>query len=152
MIRLPTRSTRTDTLFPYTTRFRSDVAACDAGRGLGPKRQFVAALVREGVHLLGHDVRGIAQRPAEDLAELENRRRHLVETVALRYVAGGLHDAAMGAHRPWQNIVRAADRLPSRPPKLVSIMRPTPALALPPAPLGRRPPLRAGARTSPTDK
>src|SRR3546814_4056271 len=127
MIRLPTRSTRTDTLFPYTTRFRSDVAACDAGRVLGPKRQFVAALVREGVHLLGHDVRSVAQRPAEDLAELEDRRRHLVETVALRPVAGGLHDAAMGAPRPWQKIVRAADRLQSRHLKLVHIMGAHPA-------------------------
>src|SRR3546814_16875157 len=136
MIRLPTRSTRTDTLFPYTTRFRSDVAACDAGRVLGPKRQFVAALVREGVHLLGHDVRSVAQRPAEDLAELEDRRRHLVETVALRHVAGGLHDAAMGAHRHWHKTVRAADRLQSRPLKLVSRLGATPAAVLPPGPSG----------------
>src|SRR3546814_18505160 len=33
MIRLPPRSTRTDTLFPYTTRFRSAAAAhCRRGR------------------------------------------------------------------------------------------------------------------------
>src|SRR3546814_4068551 len=33
MIRLPPRSTRTDTLFPYTTLFRSvDIARDDAGR------------------------------------------------------------------------------------------------------------------------
>src|SRR3546814_12464796 len=30
MIRRPPRSTRTDTLFPYTTLFRSDMAAVDA--------------------------------------------------------------------------------------------------------------------------
>src|SRR3546814_16826096 len=36
MIRRPTRSTRTDTLFPYTTLFRSGVAAAEAlhARGL----------------------------------------------------------------------------------------------------------------------
>src|SRR3546814_19759106 len=34
MIRRPPRSTRTDTLFPYTTLFRSDVG--DAGRRLHP--------------------------------------------------------------------------------------------------------------------
>src|SRR3546814_455429 len=33
MIRRPTRSTRTDTLFPYTTLFRSDVAVRQGGRG-----------------------------------------------------------------------------------------------------------------------
>src|SRR3546814_18686382 len=33
MIRRPPRSTRTDTLFPYTTLFRSHDAAAGAGRG-----------------------------------------------------------------------------------------------------------------------
>src|SRR3546814_16274197 len=37
MIRRPPRSTRTDTLFPYTTLFRSP-AARDAGRFGGPDR------------------------------------------------------------------------------------------------------------------
>src|SRR3546814_19637839 len=32
MIRRPPRSTRTDTLFPYTTRFRSQADAVDQGR------------------------------------------------------------------------------------------------------------------------
>src|SRR3546814_11554944 len=32
MIRRPPRSTRTDTLFPYTTRFRSDQRVGDTGR------------------------------------------------------------------------------------------------------------------------
>src|SRR3546814_15713744 len=34
MIRRPPRSTRTDTLFPYTTLFRSDRPACAAGHAL----------------------------------------------------------------------------------------------------------------------
>src|SRR3546814_14181441 len=33
MIRRPPRSTRTDTLFPYTTLFRSDIAIDPAGNG-----------------------------------------------------------------------------------------------------------------------
>src|SRR3546814_11114108 len=33
MIRRPPRSTRTDTLFPYTTLFRSSCAPCDRQRG-----------------------------------------------------------------------------------------------------------------------
>src|SRR3546814_5525435 len=40
MIRRPTRSTRTDTLFPYTTLFRSVDAGLGLGQpGEGPKRQ-----------------------------------------------------------------------------------------------------------------
>src|SRR3546814_3733536 len=37
MIRRPPRSTRTDTLFPYTTLFRSRPAAGAAGRGAVPE-------------------------------------------------------------------------------------------------------------------
>src|SRR3546814_11878599 len=33
MIRRPPRSTRTDTLFPYTTLFRSNAPSCSANRG-----------------------------------------------------------------------------------------------------------------------
>src|SRR3546814_16140695 len=40
MIRRPPRSTRTDTLFPYTTLFRSRVARCDRPRL--PDRRIVA--------------------------------------------------------------------------------------------------------------
>src|SRR3546814_19000501 len=35
MIRRPPRSTRTDTLFPYTTRFRSTVRQCIGGKEPG---------------------------------------------------------------------------------------------------------------------
>src|SRR3546814_5266042 len=35
MIRRPPRSTRTDTLFPYTTLFRSDALGVDAATGIG---------------------------------------------------------------------------------------------------------------------
>src|SRR3546814_6494770 len=48
MIRLPPRSTRTDTLFPYTTLFRSDAdrnAQSDVPVGIGPV-----------LHLLRHQV------------------------------------------------------------------------------------------------
>src|SRR3546814_9720418 len=40
MIRRPPRSTRTDTLFPYTTLFRSDVHANLARTAEGAKNQF----------------------------------------------------------------------------------------------------------------
>src|SRR3546814_17773294 len=41
-IRLPPRSTRTDTLFPYTTLFRSDVAPAFLARPLEPDQGSVA--------------------------------------------------------------------------------------------------------------
>src|SRR3546814_4959223 len=40
MIRRPPRSTRTDTLFPYTTLFRSACAVPDPGRTGAPYRQY----------------------------------------------------------------------------------------------------------------
>src|SRR3546814_2093189 len=39
MIRRPPRSTRTDTLFPYTTLFRSDVDQCERGAALTDRLQ-----------------------------------------------------------------------------------------------------------------
>ncbi len=42
-----------------------------------PQRHLFAAPVGEGVHLLGDDIRGLANRAGEDLGELENRRRDL---------------------------------------------------------------------------
>src|SRR3546814_10689891 len=50
MIRRPPRSTRTDTLFPYTTLFRSLVALVrEVGRSDDPvvRQQVVSAVVRE---------------------------------------------------------------------------------------------------------
>src|SRR3546814_2577998 len=46
MIRRPPRSTRTDTLFPYTTLFRSPVARGPGGGGGRPRQQ---ACIRAGV-------------------------------------------------------------------------------------------------------
>src|SRR3546814_1718449 len=44
MIRRPPRSTRTDTLFPYTTLFRSEPAAQHRARRLGEQVEHVALL------------------------------------------------------------------------------------------------------------
>src|SRR3546814_6548203 len=52
MIRRPPRSTRTDTLFPYTTLFRSDVEA-DVGEGGGD--HLLAAVVTVLAHLGDQD-------------------------------------------------------------------------------------------------
>src|SRR3546814_8067913 len=69
MIRRPPRSTRTDTLFPYTTLFRSkivaeagrrDDAACRTGKE-GVDRQLPHGGRRHGAAIRLHD-----QRPAPD--------------------------------------------------------------------------------------
>src|SRR3546814_16373400 len=62
MIRLPPRSTRTDTLFPYTTRFRSiaafdkaDLWAVAVPQRLGGRGVSATALVRMGAELAKGD-------------------------------------------------------------------------------------------------
>src|SRR3546814_7301592 len=47
MIRRPPRSTRTDTLFPYTTLFRSGLIGADL-HGLRPRREQAKTLILQG--------------------------------------------------------------------------------------------------------
>src|SRR3546814_2790387 len=78
IVRRPPRSTRTDTLFPYTTRFRSDAAAADAAplrkcarhRALaeGPAASIMGVLCRAGR-------RPLSRAPAA--LHAEGRRRGL---------------------------------------------------------------------------
>src|SRR3546814_10273797 len=98
MIRLPPRSTRTDTLFPYTTLFRS---AQQAGREQGEQgtTETLVALVDEtvvGLFLLGlltralgcSQVAGITGRPAHDQTSSRrasgSRLRMIFSTVSRR--------------------------------------------------------------------
>src|SRR3546814_3465622 len=48
MIRRPPRSTRTDTLFPYTTLFRSGMKVGVLGRRIGNARQVADAVIEAG--------------------------------------------------------------------------------------------------------
>src|SRR3546814_8091053 len=75
MIRRPPRSTRTDTLFPYTTLFRS---ARDECRAAGPQRAFdrlcdrfrhaaVAGLRRRRILLRSHPARAMVARARDRL-------------------------------------------------------------------------------------
>src|SRR3546814_10609728 len=59
MIRRPPRSTRTDTLFPYTTLFRSRAASA---AGDGPARVRIVGTVDQGSHA---EAERAALRPAE---------------------------------------------------------------------------------------
>src|SRR3546814_16637375 len=61
MIRRPPRSTRTDTLFPYTTLFRSAV---------GPEHRRCQAIVCGGIHCTS-----LVQRSEEHTSELQSLMR-----------------------------------------------------------------------------
>src|SRR3546814_3354637 len=65
MIRRPPRSTRTDTLFPYTTLFRSQAASGRDARGSGARRAYAA---RRG-NRRGQDARGLSAEPCRSRCE-----------------------------------------------------------------------------------
>ena len=85
-----------------------------ARRTLRAQGDAVSAAVLERIHLLGHDVGGIAQGTREDLRELEDRRRYLGEPVARGNLAGRLLHVAVAQHFPGQDVAGAADRLQGR--------------------------------------
>src|SRR3546814_14734438 len=93
MIRRPPRSTRTDTLFPYTTLFRSQTSGVDEtlesvirllrdelpARGFDPMRDVqVAASMRRGdvgIHALNTAIKGALNPSADDRFTVELRKR-----------------------------------------------------------------------------
>src|SRR3546814_448996 len=79
MIRRPPRSTRTDTLFPYTTLFRSRV---DAVGGLQQVQRRVGEAARDLLHLVACEVepRGDAVAAGDRVLELG---RHLAGAVVV---------------------------------------------------------------------
>src|SRR3546814_6532442 len=81
MIRRPPRSTRTDTLFPYTTLFRSSVGLGDAGhrqRPAHPDRRVVVADAAGGVRGVGgrHQVVDLGL-VIQDLEAVREALRHV---------------------------------------------------------------------------
>src|SRR3546814_19107967 len=70
MIRRPPRSTRTDTLFPYTTLFRSDHFL---DRRLGDEVDRARIV---GLALIGHDARVVLELVANILDHLARRTAH----------------------------------------------------------------------------
>src|SRR3546814_15711872 len=89
MIRRPPRSTRTDTLFPYTTLFRSVggvTAGADArgfGRARHPRRidhmsDAIQIDFGHGVEILRRDVKPIyASQPRRDVCGAGEREHHM---------------------------------------------------------------------------
>src|SRR3546814_1370061 len=77
MIRRPPRSTRTDTLFPYTTLFRSvrDPARRDQPRHLWSARHLLFGDERNATATRHHRQRGRAGRSEEHTSELQSLMR-----------------------------------------------------------------------------
>src|SRR3546814_2458469 len=73
MIRRPPRSTRTDTLFPYTTLFRSDAISVDALDTVGAGDGFVAGYISE--LLAGSKPSARLDRSEEHTSELQSLMR-----------------------------------------------------------------------------
>src|SRR3546814_1000760 len=83
MIRRPPRSTRTDTLFPYTTLFRSDVIERDRGGALGARGTSHRALAR---HLLLARVERVAQAIADEV-DAQRSEEHTSELQSLMRIS-----------------------------------------------------------------
>src|SRR3546814_873068 len=95
MIRRPPRSTRTDTLFPYTTLFRSDVAGRDGVDGDAEARVLLRQGDGEAVHAgLGGGVVGLAV-----LALLAVDRADLDDPAPLAFAHAFDHRAGHVEHR-----------------------------------------------------
>src|SRR3546814_9442474 len=79
MIRRPPRSTRTDTLFPYTTLFRSTVGAVGFDlHDLGPEkfpRRGLHRILRPGGEILRERTGHRAERSEEHTSELQSLMR-----------------------------------------------------------------------------
>src|SRR3546814_12568014 len=99
MIRRPPRSTRTDTLFPYTTLFRSADRGCGADRDRGALAHEIASLVEQLVDVLG----------VERLREARQRLRGRAGVIAILR-AEFLIDRARGVGHQLRELGRASCR------------------------------------------
>src|SRR3546814_5554165 len=86
MIRRPPRSTRTDTLLPYTTLFRSVV---------------MLPRVKAGPEIADHPARDQPHRPriAVEIIEQPSPRREVVPPILREQVGGVAEDDPVKAHR-----------------------------------------------------
>src|SRR3546814_9535015 len=108
MIRRPPRATRTDTLFPYTTLFRSEhgLVGQEADRGSGDRR--AGGLARDGDGALGEVEQpgGEAQEGGLARAVVADQRHHLA-----------------GGHREVERFERDQVRSEEHTSELQSLMR-----------------------------
>src|SRR3546814_17032087 len=126
MIRRPPRSTRTDTLFPYTTLFRSRLGQvqrfqhrhaerAEAALGLADLRQLVETILRD-LDLLGRlDVEVVVEGVVHHVLAERDELAAPVEVVDGLAVVGGIDDGDV-ARLELGPILRPADDAPGPPP------------------------------------
>src|SRR3546814_4051093 len=120
MIRRPPRSTRTDTLFPYTTLFRSSVRDDQGARGRERRQDVEAGRLRDDrpARVWPGGVGGVAITPASPLAfALAHRCSHRAISNFLARTAGATQcvTAAISSRESGcaeDNPIRCATGLP----------------------------------------
>src|SRR3546814_3784526 len=129
MIRRPPRSTRTDTLFPYTTLFRSadvadglEIADAQSVEDVGDLALKDGGLVGEGKagNRLQPDAEGLEVEPLADLLQrpVAGHRRELVEEIRVQ------PGERLGVERrPVGQRVAAAQRYAAHTSELTSLQR-----------------------------
>src|SRR3546814_6922343 len=98
MIRRPPRSTRTDTLFPYTTLFRSDGNGCPQVPGTGLNTSLSHSGTAVAIALTGAGAIGVDIEPASrarGLLDLASRICHPIELTALSAMPEPAREAAL---------------------------------------------------------
>src|SRR3546814_14585760 len=113
MIRLPPRSTRTDTLFPYTTLFRSVGQLRRLAQQVAVVRREALRPVEEGVDAGALQHRQALHRGLEDRLEVVEVLRELVEAEVLRNAvqAPGLGPQLEGAEQDLAGVLFVVDGL-----------------------------------------
>src|SRR3546814_4993210 len=115
MIRRPPRSTRTDTLFPYTTLFRSEIERLAAGLGVGADDR----MDRPGAgRNVGHGRRALPQKARAVVAGvvLDPEPFDLPQEVLRHFLQRPVHvaEAGVAAAGRYFKRIEAADRKSTR--------------------------------------
>src|SRR3546814_21181083 len=103
-IRLPPRSTRTDTLFPYTTLFRSDAVYAELAAALGPDRSY-AELAEQ---------RARVATALGDAAAAERHRAEPAHVLAQRRMASAVLDGVAAITGCDRGAAREIGKAPCR--------------------------------------
>src|SRR3546814_9159128 len=118
MIRRPPRSTRTDTLFPYTTLFRSDRLVCRNGRGDGQGGRLCDPGARRNLRALPVGQPFERRRPAAFRnARAPDERRNPA------WLSGFMRPGSAKRARRWSTAATSSRRSEEHTSELQSLMR-----------------------------
>src|SRR3546814_10691836 len=107
MIRRPPRSTRTDTLFPYTTLFRSCAVAPETGGGIKQSRAFQRTAAKTGAHQRFLTGASLRQAITESTSDKINRsEEHTSELQSLMRISYAVFCLKKKTHTPQLNTFR----------------------------------------------